>query len=95
MEQAAQLELQIRSSKFEKFQEVVVQEVSEEVPIGSIPRTIKVHARGDLVQKCSPGDRIQITGIFLQVPLQGMRALIGGNTPTFIEALDVQRNKKR
>lgn len=90
-----QLELQIPHSKFTKFQEIVIQETPEEVPIGSIPRTIKVYARGELVQLCSPGDRIQVTGVFMQVPLVGSKTILGGKMPTYVDALDIQRNKKR
>jgi len=35
------------------------------VPIGHVPRTLKVFAKGELTRKCSPGDIITLTGVYL------------------------------
>merc|ERR1712179_774316 len=46
------LTLQSRGSKFTKFQEIKVQEHSDAVPVGHIPRSITVYARGDQTRPC-------------------------------------------
>ncbi|KAG5567825.1 hypothetical protein RHGRI_003118 [Rhododendron griersonianum] len=43
--------LQLRASKFLKFQEAKIQELAEHVPKGHIPRTMTVHCRGELTRK--------------------------------------------
>lgn len=39
-----------------------------ETPIGNIPRKFDLLLRGDMVWKTSPGDLIEVTGIFLSKP---------------------------
>lgn len=82
-------------SKFESFQEIKVQETSDQTPIGSIPRSFIVNARGALTRKCVPGDIISLCGVYL--PHQG------GNKKrfrdpliheTFIEAFKIEKEKK-
>ncbi len=43
---SGRLHLQTRGSKFVKFQEMRVQEHSQNVPIGNLPRSINIIARG-------------------------------------------------
>ncbi|XP_050874786.1 DNA replication licensing factor MCM7 [Lathyrus oleraceus] len=43
--------LQLRASKFLRFQEAKIQELAEHVPKGHIPRTMTVHLRGELTRK--------------------------------------------
>jgi len=43
---SGRLHLQTRGSKFVKFQEMRVQEHSQHVPIGNLPRSINIIARG-------------------------------------------------
>jgi DNA replication licensing factor MCM7 len=45
-------------SKFIPFQEIKIQETSDQTPVGSIPRAFTVHARSALCRQCSPGDVI-------------------------------------
>ena len=52
-------------SKFEKYQEIKVQETSDQTPMGSIPRAYTVIAKGDLTRKCVPGDVVKLSGVFL------------------------------
>eukprot|EP00658_Telonema_sp_P-2_P025826 TRINITY_DN20405_c0_g1_i1.p1 TRINITY_DN20405_c0_g1~~TRINITY_DN20405_c0_g1_i1.p1 ORF type:complete len:742 (-),score=219.21 TRINITY_DN20405_c0_g1_i1:323-2548(-) len=81
------LMMQTRGSKFEKFQEMRLQEVSEEVPVGHTPRQLVVNLRGENTRQCSPGDQVSITGIFLPVPVTGFRAMkMGLTAETYLEA---------
>ncbi|CAN0322373.1 unnamed protein product, partial [Discosporangium mesarthrocarpum] len=47
--------MQTRGSRFIRYQEVRIQELPDQVPIGHIPRTMTVHCRGALTRQCSPG----------------------------------------
>jgi DNA replication licensing factor MCM7 len=67
------LHLQTRGCKFQKFQEVRVQELAEEVPIGSIPRTLNVQMKGELTRSLAPGDVVDLTGIFLPIQFTGFK----------------------
>jgi DNA replication licensing factor MCM7 len=40
---------QTRQSKFEKYQEIKIQELPEQVPVGNIPRTMNLICRGEMV----------------------------------------------
>ncbi|ERN16747.1 DNA replication licensing factor MCM7 [Amborella trichopoda] len=88
--------LQLRASKFLKFQEAKIQELSEHVPKGHIPRTMTVHLRGDLTRKVGPGDLVEISGIFLPIPYVGYRAMRAGLVAdTYLEAMSITHFKKR
>lgn len=84
-----------RASKFLPFQEVKVQEMAEQVPIGQIPRTLTVMCYGSAVRKINPGDVVDITGIFLPTPYTGFQAMRAGLlTDTYIEAHHIVQHKK-
>ncbi|KAK4173646.1 putative DNA replication licensing factor [Triangularia setosa] len=84
-----------RASKFLPFQEVKIQELAEQVPIGQIPRTLTVLCYGTLVRKVHPGDTVDISGIFLPTPYTGFQAMRAGLlTDTYLEAHDVVQHKK-
>nr|UWK20599.1 DNA replication licensing factor [Trichoderma psychrophilum] len=90
-----QLHPSSRASKFLPFQEVKVQELAEQVPIGQIPRSLTVHCFGSLVRKINPGDVVDISGIFLPTPYTGFKAMRAGLlTDTYIEAHHVHQHKK-
>lgn len=40
------------------------------MPIGQVPRMMKIIARGPVTRKCSPGDIVQVTGVYLPTPNQ-------------------------
>lgn len=86
-----------RSSKFAAFQDARIQELSNQVPIGHIPRSISVHLTGNIVRSLSPGDVVDIAGIFMPSPLTGWRAIRGNSllTETFIEGQSVKHHKKQ
>lgn len=60
-------------SKFTPSQEIKVQETSDQTPVGSIPRSFSVHSKGPMVRKCSPGDIIHLTGVFVPLIADGGR----------------------
>ena len=91
-----QLFMSTRASKFSSFQEVKIQELANQVPVGHIPRTLTVHVNGDLVRTMNPGDVVDIAGIFMPAPYTGFRALKAGLlTETYLEAQYVKQHKKQ
>lgn len=91
-----QLFMSTRASKFLLFQEVKIQELADQVPVGHIPRALTVHVNGDLVRLLNPGDVADILGIFMPLPYTGFRALKAGLlTETYLEAQYVDQFKKQ
>ncbi|MES1910185.1 MAG: hypothetical protein MHM6MM_002831 [Cercozoa sp. M6MM] len=85
----------VRGSKFVPFQEVRVQELPSQMPVGAVPRTMTVHLLGPATRKCLPGDEVTVTGAFLPRPPRGFKALKKGLcAPTYLLAHDVRRHKK-
>lgn len=90
-----QLNASSRASKFLPFQEVKVQEMAEQVPIGQIPRSLTVLCHGTLVRQINPGDVVDISGIFLPTPYTGFKAMKAGLlTDTYVEAHHILQHKK-
>lgn len=84
-----------RASKFLPFQEVKVQELAEQVPIGQIPRTLTILCYGTLVRQINPGDVVDVAGIFLPTPYTGFKAMRAGLlTDTYLEAHHITQHKK-
>ncbi|KXS17754.1 MCM-domain-containing protein [Gonapodya prolifera JEL478] len=87
---------QTRASKFETYQEVKLQEMTDQVPIGHIPRTMTVHLYGSLVRQVKPGDSVHIGGIWVPTPHVGYAARFAGLiTDTFLEAMHVTQLKQQ
>ncbi|OWR43100.1 minichromosome maintenance complex component 7 [Danaus plexippus plexippus] len=87
---AGQLHLQTRGSRFQKFQELKIQEHSDQVPVGHIPRQLSVYCRGETTRRAQPGDHVAITGIFLPLLNSGFRQMIQGLlSDTYLEAHSV------
>lgn len=94
--QKGQLFMSTRASKFSPFQEIKLQELADQVPVGHIPRTLTIHSNGDLVRSMNPGDVVDISGIFMPSPYTGFRALKAGLlTETYLEAQYVLQHKKQ
>ena len=90
-----QLFLSTRASKFLPFQEVKIQEMADQVPVGHIPRTLTVHCHGTLTRQINPGDVVDIAGIFLPTPYTGFKAIRAGLlTDTYLEAQHVNQHKQ-
>nr|BAA06729.1 unknown [Schizosaccharomyces pombe] len=60
--------LNISQSSFQDCQKVRIQENSNEIPTGSMPRTLDVILRGDIVERAKAGDKCAFTGILIAVP---------------------------
>ncbi|NWU46487.1 MCM7 factor, partial [Dromas ardeola] len=67
------LYLQSRGSKFIKFQELKMQEHTDQVPVGHLPRSISVAAHGENTRLVQPGDHVSVTGVFLPLLKTGFR----------------------
>ena len=90
-----QLFLSTRASKLVPFQEVKIQEMADQVPVGHIPRTLTVHCYGSLTRQLNPGDIVDIAGIFLPTPYTGFRAIRAGLlTDTYLEAQYITQHKQ-
>ncbi|KAI9833461.1 MAG: Mcm2-7 hexameric complex component [Sarea resinae] len=89
-----QLFLSTRASKFLPFQEVKIQEMADQVPVGHIPRTLTIHCYGSLTRQINPGDIVDVAGIFLPTPYTGFKAIRAGLlTDTYLEAQFVYQHK--
>lgn len=49
---------------------------SEQVPVGNIPRSMSVYARGENTRLAQPGDHVAITGIFLPLLQTGFKQAV-------------------
>ncbi|OQO09405.1 hypothetical protein B0A48_04803 [Cryoendolithus antarcticus] len=60
--------LDIRQSTFIDWQKVRIQENSSEIPTGSMPRTMDVILRGEMVERAKAGEKCIFTGTLIVVP---------------------------
>lgn len=60
--------LDTKTSTFVDWQMVRVQENAQHIPAGSMPRSIKVILRNEVVEKAKPGDKSIFTGSLVVVP---------------------------
>ncbi|KAF4555619.1 DNA replication licensing factor mcm6-like protein [Elsinoe fawcettii] len=60
--------LDIRQSTFVDWQKVRIQENSSEIPTGSMPRTMDVILRGEIVDRAKAGEKCIFTGNLIVVP---------------------------
>lgn len=92
------LQLQTKASKFTKFQELKMQELPSQVPMGHVPRSLSVYCRGELTRQANPGDDITIDGIFLPQKVNdghGYRGRRAGLMSTlYVDAQNIIVHKK-
>ncbi|KAG9251844.1 MCM2/3/5 family-domain-containing protein [Emericellopsis atlantica] len=69
--------LDIRRSTFIDWQKVRVQENSAEIPTGSMPRTMDIILRGEMVDRAKAGEKCIFTGTLIVVPDVSQLALPG------------------
>jgi len=62
------LETEYGLSTYKDHQTLTIQEMPEKSPAGQLPRSLDVVVDNDLVDRCKPGDRVQIVGIFRCMP---------------------------
>lgn len=60
--------LDIAKSTFVDWQKVKLQESSHEIPTGSMPRTMDIILRGEMVDRAKAGERCIFTGTLIVVP---------------------------
>ena len=63
-----EFDLVSKESVFQDWQKIRLQEHSSDIPPGSMPRSIDVILRGDMVEQAKPGDRTCFTGMLIVVP---------------------------
>ncbi|KAF7799580.1 hypothetical protein EIP86_010817 [Pleurotus ostreatoroseus] len=90
------LHMQTRACRFSPFQEVKLQEMADQVPVGHIPRSMTIHVNGSLTRMMNPGDVVHIGGIFLPIPYTGYQAIRAGLlTDTYLETHHIHQLKKQ
>ncbi len=92
------LKLETRGSKFTKFQELKLQELPSQVPMGHIPRSLSVYCKGELTRLANPGDVVTVDGIFLPQKVNdghGSKGRKAGLMSTlFLDAQNLSVHKK-
>jgi DNA replication licensing factor MCM7 len=92
--QAGRLKSNVRTCKFVKYQEMRVQEMSDHVPTGGVPRSITVVCYGDLTRSVLPGDAITLAGVYTPFQLPWFQARSKGTMQEmFIEAHSIRKHK--
>ncbi|KAG6877575.1 hypothetical protein C0992_009658 [Termitomyces sp. T32_za158] len=90
------LHMQTRACRFSPFQEVKIQEMADQVPVGHIPRSMTVHVHGPLTRQMNPGDVLHLGGVFLPIPYSGFQAIRAGLlTDTYLEVHHIHQLKKQ
>lgn len=74
-------------SIYRDHQTISIQEMPERAPPGQLPRSVEVVMDDDLVDKCKPGDRIQLVGMYRSL---GNR--VGQSTSSTFRTLMVGNN---
>jgi len=87
------LQIEIGLSVYKDHQTFSVQEAPESSPAGQIPRSIEICCEGDLAEKCKPGDRVQVTGVYKPFA-PAMQDFTTGVWPARLVATDVQLIKE-
>ncbi|KAF9087950.1 MCM DNA helicase complex subunit mcm6 [Mortierella sp. GBA35] len=86
-------DLNIEQSKFIDWQRVRIQENPNEIPTGSMPRTMDVILRGEVVEKAKAGDKARFTGMLIVVPDVSQLRGAGTSVQTERETGDRNRGK--
>jgi len=74
-----------RTTRWGDWQRIRLQENENEVPAGSMPRSIDVIVRDECCDRCKPGDKILITGSLIVVP----------DVPTMMSPAELKQQVRR
>lgn len=77
--------LNVAKLQFVDWQRVRIQENANEIPTGSMPRTLDVILRGEAVERAKPGDKCKFTGTEIVVPDVSQLGLPGVKTQAIKE----------
>lgn len=83
--------LDIRQSTFVDWQKVRIQENSSEIPTGSMPRTMDVILRGEIVDRAKAGEKCVFTGTLIVVPDVSQLGLPGVTPSALRDSRNVPR----
>lgn len=83
------LETEYGLSVYKDHQTFTIQEMPEKAPAGQLPRSVDIVVDNDLVDKCKPGDRIQVIGIYRCLPSKRQ-----GFTPGTFRTILIANNVK-
>lgn len=72
-------QLNIEQSRFADWQKVRIQENANEIPTGSMPRSLDVILRSEIVERAKAGDKCIFTGSFIVVPDVAQMGMPGVN----------------
>ena len=65
------------------------------MPVGHIPRSITVYARGEQTRIAVPGDHVSINGVYLPIKKEGFKAMMTGLlSDTYLEAHRIVKMSK-
>ena len=83
--------LETTASQFGDWQKLRVQEASDEIPPGGMPRSLTVLCRNEMVEMCKAGDVCRITGYLVVLP-DGSALSRAGEVPQSIKRRESGQN---
>lgn len=81
------LETEYGLSVYKDHQTLTIQEMPEKAPAGQLPRSVDIVCDDDLVDRCKPGDRVQIVGNYRCLP-----GKMGGYTTGTFKTIVIANN---